>query len=88
MTMLVHTSPYIIQHERMAKLIKQWIESNLVELTSDFGEFQNKMEQVLKEETDQVPLEYDGIYSLADLRPHLKSTLDALEFAIEKRRKL
>jgi hypothetical protein len=83
MTMLVHTSPYIIQHKRMAKLIEQWIEDNLAELTGDSGELQNKMRQVLEEETIQVPLEYDGIHSLADLRPHIKSTLDALEFAIE-----
>ncbi|WP_426233888.1 Z1 domain-containing protein [Pseudomonas sp. TWP3-2] len=83
MTMLVHTSPYIIQHERMAKLIKQWIESNLTELTSNFGELQKKIARVLEEETAQVPLEHDDIYSLAELRPHINSTLEALEFAIE-----
>jgi hypothetical protein len=83
MTMLVHTSPFIIQHKRMAKLIKQWIEDNLAELTGNSGELQNKMRQVLEEETIQVPLEYGNVYSLADLRPHIKSALEALEFAIE-----
>ncbi|MCR8935235.1 MULTISPECIES: Z1 domain-containing protein [unclassified Pseudomonas] len=83
MTMLVHTSPYIIQHERMAKLIENWIKENLDELTSDSGELQNTLEHVFNEETIQVPLEYDGINSLADLRPHLKKTLAVLEYAIE-----
>lgn len=83
MTMLVHTSPYIIQHERMAKLIENWIKENLDELTSDSGELQNTLEHVFNEETTQVPLEYHGINSLADLRPHIKKTLDVLEYAIE-----
>ncbi|MDU9041951.1 Z1 domain-containing protein [Pseudomonas corrugata] len=83
MTMLVHTSPYIIQHERMARLIEQWIKGNSTELTSDSGEFQNKMKQVLKDETAQVPLEYDSSHSLTELRPYIKDTLEALEFAIE-----
>lgn len=83
MTMLVHTSPYIIQHERMAKLIGQWIKDNLAELISDSGDLHDKIRKVFEEETSQVPLEYFGINSLVDLRTHLKSTLDALEFAIE-----
>lgn len=83
MTMLVHTSPNIIQHNRMAELIKSWIEENRDELASESGDLHDKMKQLFQEETDLVPLEHPGIDSLNDLAPHLESTLEALEIAIE-----
>lgn len=83
MTMLVHTSPNIIQHNRMAELIKGWIEENRKELTSESGDLYDKMKQLLQEETGLVPLEYEHSSCLDDLIPHLKSTLKALEVAIE-----
>lgn len=83
MTMLVHTSPNIIQHNRMAELIKGWIEENREELTSKSGDLYDRMKQLLQEETDLVPLEYEHSSCLDDLLPHLGSTLDALEVAIE-----
>ncbi|UVE19412.1 Z1 domain-containing protein [Pseudomonas sp. LS44] len=83
MTMLVHTSPNIIQHTRMAELIEGWIEEKREELTSKSGDLHDKLVQLFQEETDLVPLEYDGISSFDALLPHLSSTLEALQFAVE-----
>lgn len=83
MTMLVHTSPNIIQHNRMAELIESWIDENRDALVNGSGELHNKMEQLLQEETRLVPLEYDGVSSLDDLIPHLTNALESLEFAVE-----
>lgn len=83
MTMLVHTSPNIIQHTRMAELIEGWIEEKREELTSKSGDLHDKLVQLFQEETDLVPLEYDGISSFDVLLPHLSSTLEALQFAVE-----
>lgn len=83
MTMLVHTSPYIIQHTRMAKLLEGWIKENQDALISKSGDLHNKMNQLLQEESSLVPFEYKDAYSLDDLIPHLSSVLDALEFAVE-----
>ena len=83
MTMLVHTSPYIIQHTRMAKLLEGWIEDNRDALISKSGDLHNKMDQLLQEESSLVPLEYNDAYSLDDLIPHLINVLEALEFAVE-----
>lgn len=82
MTMLVHTSPNIIQHKRMAQLIKSWLEDNRGKLTSE-SEWNEKLEQILREETELVPLEYEGVSSIEDLIPQLKSSLDALEIVVE-----
>lgn len=83
MTMLVHTSPNVIQHTRMAELIESWIEENREELTSKSGDLHDKLVQLFEEETDLVPLEYEGVSSFEDLHPHLNSTLKALQFAVE-----
>lgn len=83
MTMLVHTSPNIIQHNRMAKLIESWLEEHRKELTNGSGELHNKMDQLFQKETRLVPLEYGGASSLEDLIPHLTNALEALEFAVE-----
>jgi hypothetical protein len=83
MTMLVHTSPYIIQHKRMAKLIEQWITDHRDELTQESGDLKDRMEEVFEQETSQVPLEYGENYSLDGLQPYLEETLESLEFAIE-----
>lgn len=83
MTMLVHTSPNIVQHNRMAELIEDWINENRDALVSKFGDLHNKMDQLLQEESSLVPLEYNDAYSLDDLIPHLAKVLEALEFAVE-----
>lgn len=83
MTMLVHTSPNVIQHTRMAELIGRWIEEYRDDLIDGSGDVFNRMEQLFKEETEKVPLENDVTSSLAELLPHLGSVLDVLEIAIE-----
>lgn len=83
MTMLVHTSQYIIQHTRMAELIESWIKEHFEALTSKSGNLHDKLAQLFQKEINLVPLEYGDISSFDDLLPHLYSTLEALEFAVE-----
>ncbi|MCD5991363.1 Z1 domain-containing protein [Pseudomonas sp. CDFA 553] len=82
MTMLVHTSPYIIQHERMAALIARWIEEHKHNIVAGAGNVFSKMVQVFNEETQKVSLAIN-VASVRSLLPYLKSALAALEIAVE-----
>ncbi|TNH87290.1 endonuclease [Aeromonas hydrophila] len=83
MTMLVHTSPNIIQHKRMAKLIAEWIDEHKDGITDTSSIIYRKLTKLLRDEMELVPLEYDVIYSLDDIVPNIISVLEALEIAIE-----
>ncbi len=83
MTMLIHTSPNIIQHTRMAELIGRWIEKYRDDLIDGSGDIFERMEQLFRDETEKVPLEGQGASSLAELLPYFGSVLEALEIAIE-----
>jgi len=83
MTMLVHTSPNVIQHTRMAELIGQWIEKHRDDLVYGSGSVFKRMEQLFQQETGKVPLECTGTSSLAKLLPHFRCVLEALDIVIE-----
>lgn len=83
MTMLIHTSPNIIQHTRMAELIGIWIEKYRDDLVSGSGDIFERMENLFKEETERVPLEGQSTSSLAKLVPYFGGVLEALDIAIE-----
>ncbi|WP_424504153.1 Z1 domain-containing protein, partial [Pseudomonas viridiflava] len=70
MTMLIHTSPNIIQHTRMAELISRWIEKYRDDLIDGSGDIFERMEQLFRDETEKVPLEGQGASSLAELLPY------------------
>lgn len=85
MTMLLHTSPNVKQHERMADAIRVWLEDGKAELLSASGEFWNRLVDVWTSETERVPLTGKGEQSLtpSDLLPWLKEVFELLEVAIE-----
>ncbi|WP_055048094.1 Z1 domain-containing protein [Devosia sp. A16] len=85
MSMLVHSSQFIRQHEFMSDLIRNWIEEREPELRAGLGEPARRLREVFEREReltapvgeDRIPEEFDVV-----LR-HLPDVLDALQFPVE-----
>jgi Z1 domain len=85
MTMLVHTSPNISQHIRMADAIRAWLAHCSADLTDLTGVVWTRMMKVWTDETARVPLAGQDEQSLTpiDLAPWLTEVLKSLEVAVE-----
>jgi hypothetical protein len=85
MTMLVHTSPNVIQHTRMADAIRGWIVVNEPALRTASGDAWLRLETVWDEETKRVPLSGAAEQDIrpADLAIELNAVLDAVTVAVE-----
>lgn len=85
MTMLIHTSPNISQHTRMAKAINTWKVENAPDLCGGSGDAWQRLVNVWDTEATRVPLEGSGESSLApqDILPWLREAIDVLEIAVE-----
>lgn len=85
MTMLVHTSTYVVAHERVAMLIQDWVDVNrarIVDPASDLGQriraIWNAEQSRLPEHiTDASPVSVDQVFE------KLPNVLDVIEFPIE-----
>ncbi|PAK90648.1 endonuclease [Stenotrophomonas rhizophila] len=85
MTMLIHTSSFVAQHDHMATLVNAWLKGNGPDIRKLSGRMGVLFEDVFSSETRRVPLEHalpTGNFS-ADLSSHLGDVLDALEVAVE-----
>lgn len=84
MTMLVHTSPHVVQHTRMHVLIKKWVEDNQLDLEQGIGKTYAKLWKVFETETRKVPLEIDITENTSEkLLPALQEVLQTLEIVVE-----
>lgn len=84
MTMLIHTSPNVIQHQRMAALVEQWLSDHRGSLELGTSDAFARMARAYDLHTLRVPLhEGAAAPSLDALLPWLKETFAALEVAIE-----
>jgi len=85
MTMLVHTSPNINQHTRMADAIRTWLADRVDDLANAQGDAWDRLVNVWNDETERVPLAGRDEHSLApaDLSPWLGDVLRSLEVAVE-----
>lgn len=86
MTMLVHTSPRVIQHERMAEAIEAWIEHRASDLRRGAGSAFDALSDVMAYELGRVGpyLEQHEIRPPAgELLDEINAVLDDLEIAIE-----
>ncbi|MCK5744672.1 MAG: Z1 domain-containing protein, partial [Oricola sp.] len=87
MTMLIHTSPNVAQHRKMAETVRSWLDANSSDLRSGRGDAFRRMTALLEEEVDRVPPPASGDMSApggaSDLMDELGEVLDALEIAIE-----
>ncbi|WP_256775091.1 MULTISPECIES: Z1 domain-containing protein [unclassified Stenotrophomonas] len=85
MTMLVHTSAYVAQHENMDKAIRAWISKNSDEIRSVSGAAGQLLRDVFAEEIVRSPLSADAPtdYLESSLKDALGEVLDALELVVE-----
>jgi hypothetical protein len=86
MTMLVHTSPNVIQHRRMADAIGTWVDAHAADLRAGSGEIFGKLSTLVAEEFERVPLQDEHARvtrSAEDILGEIGAVLDALEIAIE-----
>lgn len=85
MTMLIHTSSYVAQHDNMAALISAWLKGNSEDIRNLSGRIGDLFSEVFESETVRVPLEHPLPTGnlRADLSEYLCEVLDALEIAVE-----
>lgn len=86
MTMLVHTSPYVIQHQYMADAIGRWIEKNGPSLRDGVGDIYERFSKLTIEELQKVSIYESQVKrpsSSDELLNVLGIVLDTLELAVE-----
>lgn len=85
MSMLVHTSAYVVAHERVAKCIADWIDDirdPVIDPNSDVGQrlaalWSDEQGRVPSDITDADPVTLDDVFA------HLPNVLEALELPVE-----
>lgn len=85
MSMLVHTSQLVLQHEKMAESINEWLAQNTPSILDAKGDAWNAIVSTWETETASVPLEGENDTELRpiDLHPYLIEVLNLLEVAVE-----
>ena len=85
MTMLVHTSPYVIAHERVARLIHDWVETNEKEIGDPESDRGQRIREIWTEETARLPENVTDApaVSVDQIFSHLKTVLETIEFPVE-----
>ncbi|MBP2486015.1 hypothetical protein JOH50_001742 [Rhizobium leguminosarum] len=85
MSMLVHSSQFVRQHEYMSELIRDWVEQRRADLISGSGEptarlrevFERERERTAPHGQDRIPEDFDAVLA------HVPSVLDALCYPVE-----
>jgi len=85
MSMLVHTSSFVIMHEKLAGLIEAWLKVNRAALLTRGSEIHDKLREAWEEELNRLP---EGITAAApvsfdQLEARLGEVLDILRVPIE-----
>ena len=85
MTMLVHTSAYVVAHERVAALIQGWVDvhrSAIVDPASDLGQ---RIRAIWNAEQNRLPANITDAspVSVDQVLERLPNVLDVIEFPIE-----
>ena len=85
MTMLVHTSPFVAQHAKLAEKIRDWLKLNAPGVATASGEAWDRLTSVWDEEIGRVPLvdAAEHASSPEELAPYLSEVLELLEVAVE-----
>ena len=85
MTMLIHTSAFVVAHERVAALIHGWVDVNRVELVNRESDIGQRIEEIWIAEQGCVP---DGIsdaspVSVDQIFDNLHTVIHNIEFPVE-----
>ena len=85
MTMLVHTSAYVVAHERVAALINGWVDVNRTRIVDPRSDIGQRVGAIWTFEQQRVPPSITDAQSASvdQIFDHLQSVLDKIEFAVE-----
>lgn len=85
MTMLIHTSSFVIMHEKLATLIEGWLKVNRAGLITPGTEIQQKLRAAWEEEQGRLPADItaETPVTFDELQAHLEVALDVLQVPIE-----
>lgn len=85
MSMLIHTSSFVIMHEKLAGLIEAWLSKNRSQLLMPGSEISELMRKVWEEEAGRLPddITTAEAVSFDELAQRLEEVLDVLEVPIE-----
>ena len=85
MTMLVHTSAYVIMHERLATLIRDWCDIHRTDLVDRHSDLGQRLAEIWRAEQGRLPSNITEApqVSLNKIFAYLPDVLAALEFPIE-----
>nr|WP_247714027.1 Z1 domain-containing protein [Qipengyuania xiamenensis] len=85
MTMLVHTSAYVVAHDRVAACMKEWVDSIREAVMDPASETGQRLAAIWDEEKGRLPREITEARSIPsdELFDHIGGVLEDLEFPIE-----
>ena len=85
MTMLVHTSAYVIAHERVATLIHSWVDVNRRRIVDQESNLGQRIRQVWTAEQHRIPANITDAPAVPVDRifENLPTVLDTIEFPVE-----
>ena len=85
MTMLVHTSAYVIAHERVATLIQGWVNNNRQRILNPASDLGRRIRDIWNAEQNRVPAHITDAppVSVDQIFEQLRTVLDVIEFPIE-----
>ena len=85
MTMLVHTSAYVIAHERVATLVNGWVDVNSSRIVHPQSELGKRIHEIWDAEKNSVPKNITSApdVSIGQIFDHLQAVIDMIEFPVE-----
>ncbi|AOO80310.1 Z1 domain-containing protein [Bosea vaviloviae] len=85
MSMLIHTSAYVIMHERLATLVKAWLEVNADQIVASDSPLARRMLALWDAEQARVPSDLSILPQVngEQLMPFMPEVLDALVVPVE-----
>lgn len=85
MTMLVHSSQYVAQHEYMSELLEEWVNQHRADIEQGRGEVGRRFESVFLEEKGRTGLAGTPPIreSLETVQEHLPAVFDSLRYPVE-----
>lgn len=85
MSMLVHSSQFVAQHDYMSDLIRSWVERHGPDILSGIGDVANRFDALFHDEVERTaPSGMNRIpETLETVRSYMPDVLDALTFPVE-----
>lgn len=85
MSMLIHTSSFVVMHDKLAGLIESWLAENRKDLVTPGSSLNEKLRAAWENEAHKLPadLTAESPVPFDDLQPRLQEVLDHLKVVIE-----